>query len=79
MPTIATDSSLISVYAGNSAWAVKDVLELEPILDVTLRWTQLVGLQIDWWWASHNTLAATVRQAFRNLQVPVAAVLQEKC
>lgn len=44
----ASDSSLISAYADNWAWAVKNVHELEPILDVTLRWTRLIGLQIDW-------------------------------
>ena len=46
--TCTSASSLISAYADNWAWAVKGVLDIEPLLDVTLRWTKIIGLQIDW-------------------------------
>ena len=60
--TCTSTHSLISAYADNWAWAVKDVLDIEPILDVTMRWTTIIGLQIDWsktwWWTSHSHLAS---------------------
>ena len=69
--------STLSAYADNWAWAVKDVLDLQPILEVTLHWTRLVGLQIDWtktwWWASHNHWASTIRSVFARLQLPPCA------
>lgn len=41
-----TVRTMLSAYADNWAWAVKDVLDLQPILEVTLQWTRLVGLQL---------------------------------
>ena len=73
-------SSLISAYADNWAWAVKDVMDIEPLLDVTVRWTKIIGLQIDWtktwWWTSHSHLACAVRNAFDRLQLPEVAKVQ---
>ena len=47
---------------------------MQPILATTLRWTQVIGLHIDWdktwWWTSHNCLADSIRQAFESLQLP---------
>ena len=78
--TRTTDSALISAYADNWAWAVKDVLDIEPLLDVTVRWTKIIGLQIDWtktwWWTSHSHLAGVVRQAFDHLRLPEVAKVQ---
>ena len=75
--TCTSPNSLISAYADNWAWAVKEVLDIEPLLDVTIRWTKIIGLQIDWtktwWWTSHSHLAGTVRKAFDNLQLPAVA------
>ena len=72
--------SLISAYADNWAWAVKDVLDIEPLLDVTVRWTTIIGLQIDWtktwWWTSHSHLANAVRNAFDRLKLPEVAKVQ---
>ena len=72
--------SLISAYADNWAWAVKDVLDIEPLLDVTVRWTKIIGLQIDWtktwWWTSHSHLASAVRHAFERLKLPEVAKVQ---
>ena len=73
-------NSLISAYADNWAWAVKDVLDIQPLLDVTVRWTQIFGLQIDrsktWWWTSHSHLANIVRNAFSSLHLPEIAKVQ---
>ena len=71
---------MLSAYADNWAWAVKDLRELQPILEITLHWTSLIGLRIDWsktwWWASHNNLASSVRAVFAKLQLPVIERVQ---
>ena len=69
-----SESALLSAYADNWAWAVKHVWEMQPILEVTIQWTRVVGLQTDWsktwWWATHNSLAGSVQAAFRRLSLP---------
>lgn len=56
---------LSAYYADNWAWAVEDLPELQPILEITLHWARLIGLKIywskTWWWACQNTLAAPIR------------------
>ena len=68
------DSTLLSAYADNWSWAVKKVEEIGPILEVTLLWTRIIGLQIDWsktwWWSSHHSLARHIQQAFQSRSLP---------
>ena len=70
----------LSAYADNWAWAVRDLRETQPILEITLQWTRLIGLKIDWsktwWWASHNSLAPTIRAVFNRLQLPTIERVQ---
>ena len=70
----ASDSTLLSAYADNWSWAVKHIEELSPILEVTLRWTRIIGLQIDWsktwWWTSHHSLARQVQSCFQSRSLP---------
>ena len=71
----ASDSTLLSAYADNWTWAVKNLAELRPIMSVTLHWTRIIGLQIDWnktwYWASHNGLNPQIQAIFRDSSLPV--------
>ena len=69
-----SDSTLLSAYADNWSWAVKNIEELGPILEVTLLWTRIIGLQVDWsktwWWSSHHSLARHIQSVFQSRSLP---------
>ena len=64
----------LSAYADDWTWSSSASALFGPILDLTLRWTSLVGMVIDWkktwFWATTQDLAGAMGAALKRLGTP---------